>query len=259
MNQNDSSRRRRIVITLDSGELDTSELERLTRLARRLGAELEGVFVEDSDLLRVSELTFVQEFLPTSQRSVRFQAARMQQELRVVARRAEHALATYAEQCGVHWSFRIWRGSMERELVAAMEADVLALTRLGSVLARPAPLRERDTITACFDGSEGSARALATAAELASDSGQVTLQVLAEAASDEESATLQQQAQEILSTYRGNVSYGAVNPADWPQLVMLLRDSDSSALVMQRDDPMLRDTSLRGYLARLNCPLFLVR
>ena len=33
------------------------------------------------------------------------------------------------------WSFRIWRGSIDSDLLAAaMEVDVLALTRLGSVL-----------------------------------------------------------------------------------------------------------------------------
>lgn len=264
MNQDHIARHRRIVVALDSGELDTVHLERLARLARRLGAELEGVFVEDSDLLRLSELTFVQEFRPTSQRSERFQAARMQQELRVVARRAERALATYAEHRGVHWSFRVWRGSMEHELITAMEADVLALTRLGAVLMGPAPHRERETVTACFDGSEGSARALVTAAELAPDSGHVTLQVLLEAGSDEKSAALQQQAREVLSNqlekaYEGKVAYASLNPDDWPRLLNLLLDSNSSALVMQRDDAMLRHTSLRERLAHLSCPLFLVK
>jgi hypothetical protein len=193
----------------------------------------------------------------------------MQQELRVVARRAERALATYAEHCGVHWSFRVWHGSMERELITAMEADVLALTRLGAVLMGPSPRRARETITACFDGSEGSARVLATAVELASDSDRGTLQVLLVAESDEASTALQRRAQEILSNYvgsnhpglvyPGNVTYHSLKSGDWPRLVALLRDSGSSVLVVQRDDPMLRHASLREYLAHLNCPLFLVR
>lgn len=43
---------RRITITLNAFETSPRVLERAARLAARLGAELEGIFVEDLDLIQ---------------------------------------------------------------------------------------------------------------------------------------------------------------------------------------------------------------
>lgn len=253
------AKRRRIVVTLDTGDLDTPELERLTRLAARLDAELEGVFVEDSDLLRLSGLTFLQEFRPTSGGIERVQTVRMQQELRVVARRAERSLSQYAKRQGVPWNFRVWRGSVERELLGAMEADVLALARLGAVLSPPRRRRRQEIITALFDGSEEAERALSTAAELAAEDDNISLQVLLAHQAGDEPGPLQEKARAVLADYPDEVVFHPLEDADLNDLVKLLHDSGSSALVMQRDNQWLRDAPLRQCLARLHCPLFLVR
>ncbi len=92
MNSDDAKQRRRIVVTLDSGDIDT--------------ASSTVSFVWPGDWTRnwrVSSWKTVissavgtgirYEFRLTSQRSERFESARVQQELRVVARRAERALA----------------------------------------------------------------------------------------------------------------------------------------------------------------------
>lgn len=41
-------------------------------------------------------------------------------------------------------------------------------------------------------------------------------------------------------------------------MLKALRDAGSSVLVMGRSNPRFRSTSLREYLAHLDCPLFLV-
>lgn len=254
-----SAHRRRIVITLDTARIETRELERLTHLALRIDAELEGVFVEDSDLFRMAELTFLQEFRPTSRRTERIESARMEQELRAVARQAERALAKYAEHCGVPWSFRIWRGSIERELLTGLEADVLALMRLGEVAMQPARRRPREVIAAYFDGSEGAGKALETAADLAADSDQLSLQVLLAPGPDTNAADLRKRAEEMLGGYIGRTQYHSLVDDGLPELVRVLHEADSSALVMHRGSPLLGSTSLRQNLAQLGCPLFLVR
>lgn len=251
--------RRRIVITLDSARVDTAELESLMRLARRLDADLEGVFVEDSDLLRLAEMTFLREFRPTSQRAERFQSGRIQQELRVLARRAERELAEIANRRGVTWSFRTWRGSIERELLSEVEADVLAMMRLGAVAFQPARRRLPGIVSAFFDGSEKAARGLATAAELAADNDDISLQVLLAHDPDSGNGELRQRAEAILSDYAGKVVYRHLEDDTVGGLLKVLHDSGSTALVMQRDNAMLRNTSLRQYLSGLHCPLFLVR
>lgn len=258
MNQS-STTRRRIVITLDSAQVDAAELESLMRLANRLDADLEGVFVEDSDLLRLVEMTFLREFRPTSQRAERFQAGRIQQELRVLARRAERELAEMAERRGVSWSFRTWRGSIERELLSEVEADVLAMMRLGAVAFQPVRRRLPGVVSAYFDGSEEAARGLATAADLAADNDEISLQVLLARGPDSGNGELRQAAEALLSDYAGKVVYRHLEDDTVGGLLKVLHDSGSTALVMQRDNAMLRNTSLRQYLSRLHCPLFLVR
>lgn len=253
------NKRRRIVITLDSAQVDAVELQRLARLAHRLGAELEGVFVEDSDLLRLSGLGFLREFRPTSQRAERFQAARIQQELRVMARRAERALAEHAESRGVRWSFRTWRGSIERELLTGVQADILALMRLGAVAFQPARRRVPELVSAYFDGSPESVRSLETAAELANDNDEVSLQVLVGKGAEAESVDLRRQAARILADHTGTVIYRELDSDTVAAVLEALHESGSTALVMQRDNSLLRSTSLRQYLSRLHCPLFLVR
>ena len=248
---------RRIVITLDSAPVDAADFERLTHLARRLGAELEGVFVEDSDLLRLPEMTFLKEFRPTSQRAETFQPRRLRQELRVLARRAERTLGKHAERQGVKWRFRTWRGSLERELLSGVEADVLAIMRLGAVELQPTRRRAADQVAVCYDGSEGSARGLATAADLAAENPAISLQVLLPAAPEFEN--LRGQAAGLLSTHPGKVMYRRLDDNTATALLAALAECGASALVMQRANPLLRTTPLRAYLSRLRCPLFLVR
>jgi len=253
------NRPRRIVITLDSAQVEAVELQRLARLAHRLGAELEGVFVEDSDLLRLSGLGFLREFRPTSQRAERFQAGRIQQELRVMARRAERALAEQAESRGVRWSFRTWRGSIERELLSGVQADILALMRLGAVAFQPARRRAPELVSAYFDGSPESARSLETAAELANDNDEIALQVLLAGGPDKAGGELRRQASGILSNHTGTVTFLELDSDTVTAVLDALHESGSTALVMQRDNALLGNTSLRQYLSRLHCPLFLVR
>lgn len=251
--------RRRIVVTLDSAQVEPGDLERLLRLADRLDADLEGVFVEDSDLLRLANMTFLREFRPTSQRAESFQSGRIQQELRVLARRAERALAEAAERRGVTVSFRTWRGSIERELLSDIEADILAVMRLGAIAFQPSRRRAPELVSACFDGSDESARALATAADLATDNDDISLQVIMMPGPDAGSDELREHAASLLAEHSGNVVYRFLEDKTVGGLLKVLYESGSTALVMQRDDAMLRNTSLRQYLSRLHCPLFLVR
>jgi len=251
--------RRRIVVTLDSAAVDAADLESLMRLARRLGADLEGVFVEDSDLLRLADMTFLREYRPTSQRAESFESARIQQEFRVLARRAERVLAESAARRGVALSFRTWRGSIERELLSGVEADILAVMRLGTITFQPARRRVPELVSTYYDGSEEPAKALLTAAELAAGNDDISLQVLLSHGKDVAKASLRERAQAALSNHPGKVVYRCLEDDSVAGLLKVLYDTGSAALVMQRANAMLNKTSLRQYLSRLQCPLFLVR
>ncbi len=74
----------------------------------------------------------------------------------------------------------------------------------------PSPPRwERETITACFDGSEMSSGVLRTASELAADSSGATLQVLQFGVSEQQ-AGLRREVEVILSLYHSDVVYNGL-------------------------------------------------
>ncbi|MDH3900470.1 MAG: universal stress protein, partial [Gammaproteobacteria bacterium] len=109
---------RHIVVTLDASEPGRSALETAVRLAAILGAELEGIFVEDINLIRLAGLPFLREVRPWSLGEETISTQRMQRELRTLARHAERMLEQAAREMGVPWSFQVWRGRAGAETLA---------------------------------------------------------------------------------------------------------------------------------------------
>ncbi len=251
---------RRIAVTLDAFEVSVQALEQAVRLAARMGAQLEGIFIEDIDLIAVSELPFLKEVRRVSRSENAVNLARMEQEFRALARRAERLLSEQARQHNVAWSFRIWRGSIDRDLMAAdIEADVLALSRLGAVLARGRRVQRLSAaVSVLFTGSEASMRALETAKNLASDPLKELI-VLLPVHDEAEAARLQRMALDQLSDYAANVHFVQFSDGSLTDLLDSLVDTHCAVLIVERDNPMLRSPSLKQSLSRLDCPLLVVR
>lgn len=157
-------------------------------MAEREGAEIVGIFVEDEDLLRAARLPFAREYGVWEPRGRPFDSGEMERRLRARGAALRREMEREAARTRLTWSFRVARGSVSAEVVAAGEqADVIFVgrtqqahaRRLGStaraVLAhsrrtvfcvrhRPASGR---TVVAAYDGSDASGRALRTAADLA--------------------------------------------------------------------------------------------
>jgi len=251
---------KRIAVTLDALDLSLAALDQAARLAGRMGAQLEGIFVEDIDLLQLAELPFLREVRRSSYSVEAMNLARMEQELRVLARRAERLLGEQAARHHVSWSFRVWRGSIDSDLLAAaMEVDVLALTRLGSVLARSHAARPgRGAIAVLYDDNESARRALETAATLAAEQ-QVGLNVLLPVARGKDAAALRQEVALQLGEQAGGAEFIPISDASLPSLLEALAGTDSAALIMQRGHELLQTPTLRQCLGSLNCPLLVVR
>ena len=181
---------RRILVGLDASSHSHAALAAAVTLAGRLHSELEGIFVEDINLLRLAELPFVREVrfgqgvrpMPGEevQRGLRARAAVLRRELEEVA-----------EQNKVSSTFRVLRGAVAGELIAAaLEDDMLALGRMGHSLSRRArlgstaraaitraasavllvqPEVDNGPVLVLYDGSPGGERALALAAEVSGE------------------------------------------------------------------------------------------
>ncbi len=126
---------RRIVVGLGA-VTRRRELEAAASLAGRIDAELVGLFVEDAQLLRFAALPFAREIGMASARRSRLDVPALERAMRAHAADAERALAGAAEGTAPRWSFRVARGIVAAELIAAatgqLDADsALRLLLLG--------------------------------------------------------------------------------------------------------------------------------
>ena len=247
---------RRIAVTLDACQVSSSTLEEAVQLAARMGAQLEGIFVEDIDLIQLAELPFLREVRSVSRSEIAINLTRMEQELRVLARRAERLLGEHAARQNVSWSFRIWRGSIDTELLTAdADADVFALTRMGTRLARPAT---KKAVSVVFTGTEASRRALETAMSLTIDPYK-ELNILLPAENEAEAMRLQELATRQLGEQAVSAEFIPLKDGSLNEVLDVLADSNSAVLIVERDNQLMQAPSLRRSLSNLNCPLLIVR
>ena len=123
---------RRILVALDASPHSMAALEAAAELAAGLQAELLGVFVEDVNLLRLAGLPFAREVHAFSAIPRALDSQEIERELRAQAERARRALARAAEREQVRWTFRVVRGPVLEELLAASaQADLISLGKQG--------------------------------------------------------------------------------------------------------------------------------
>jgi hypothetical protein len=130
---------RRIVVGLDSAPCGRMVLEPAAAAAAKLEAELVGLFVENMNLLNFAGFPFAREVGFQSAMRRPLDVAAMERSLRIAATAAREMLAAVAGGTALRWSFRVTRGVLPAELLAAAdEADlVVAGPQLPADLVRP--------------------------------------------------------------------------------------------------------------------------
>jgi nucleotide-binding universal stress UspA family protein len=119
---------RRILVALDASPHSLAALEAAVDLAAKMDAELLGLFVEETALLRLAEIPCAREVLYFSFAGVPLTRASMESKLRAQSEQARRALAAAAQRAQVAWAFRTARGKVASEVIAAASGvDLLAL------------------------------------------------------------------------------------------------------------------------------------
>lgn len=271
----------RILVALDASPHSLAALRAATRLAELFGAELLGVYVEDINLLRASELPFSREISIFSGEQRRFDLSQIENELRDQAEAARQALTDSAERARVHWSFRVSRGAVVSELVtAASGMDLVILgksgwspierRRIGStarkMLARApraALVMEkgstlRHPLAVVCDGSDLGHKALRVAAALARrEDSHLILLALSE--DPEEARRIREQCSEWLRGQAVMARYREF--LDWTasQVAATLEQEGAGGLVVPATETVLKDDQLVALLSETDTPLLLVR
>lgn len=125
---------RRILVALDTSMSSRAALESAAGIARQLGAELLGVFVEDLALVQLAALPLARELRIASASARALDPAAMQRSLEAQASQARSSLEQASRRFGLRASFRVARGDVVTELLAAAaEVDLLALGLSGQM------------------------------------------------------------------------------------------------------------------------------
>lgn len=180
---------RRILVALDASRQSRLALDAAAKLAEWHDAELQGLYVEDINLIRLASLSVSREIGTVAASPDPIDTRRLARRLSLSAAEAERWLAETASQRNIRWTFRVERGDVTSAIEeAASDADIVALGRAGtgtsgpgrlgstaralvfqqsrSVIVIQGPLASGGTVVTVFDDSAISARAVTISARL---------------------------------------------------------------------------------------------
>jgi hypothetical protein len=253
---------RRIVVALDASACGRAALDAATQMAVEMQAELQGLFVEDVDLLRLANLPFASEVPLPHAVPRQLELASIQCAFRAHAETARHALAVAADRLRLRWSFQVLQGDVVRTSRAvAEEAELLILGWAETAAsgsshgARRKPLAAAGLIVVIDEGSPSSDRVLRAAVEIALvQLGE--LLVLSPAAGAGEGASRQRQIGEFLHGCGVRYAVQPLPTLDARTIVGLAERLRSKLLVLRSD--VLSESQLEVLVKQLECPLALV-
>ncbi|MEQ8967309.1 MAG: hypothetical protein RID91_15960, partial [Azospirillaceae bacterium] len=110
---------RRLVVGLDPGSGGVEALELAVAVAQGLEAEIEGLYVEDVDLIALGGFTFLRHTSLATGRTTPLDPARLAVEVEVMGRELRRTLAEIAGRRALAWSFRTVRERRAAALAAA--------------------------------------------------------------------------------------------------------------------------------------------
>lgn len=259
---------RRVAIALDTSGQSNQALQAAAELAASLQAELEGIFIEDINLIRLAELPFTREIRPASMTEEVLDLQRMEQELRSQARQQRQKLELIAREKGISCSFSTRRGHVKAELMqTAAEVDFLTFC---SPDQRPDRLQTktignavswsqaRPSITVIFSNPQHGNGMLMAAARLAERLA-MDLGVLLVGKTDEETGELQRAASSILADEELTANFIPLPACQVSDLIIATDSANSRLLLVNNSNPVVTDGELWHYMEQISCPVLIVR
>lgn len=272
---------RRILVGVDASTHSIAAIDEAVRLAARLHAHLEGVFVEDINLVRLAGLPFASEVTRATALARPIDRPVMDRQLRAVGGIARAALALAAQAAHVTWSFRVVRGRVTHELLdAAQTCDLLTVglssRDLGSraavgstaraaiaggprsvLLLRQGARTGGPTVVAC-DGSEGSIRAASLAYAIEQgDLRRVVLVVLAETAED--ASRIREAVARAVAPVGARLRMRIAGGTSERVICRVVHEEGGGMLAMSASSPLLEPDHLVGLIEGVPCPVLVVR
>jgi nucleotide-binding universal stress UspA family protein len=272
---------RRILVALDASAQSLAALRAAVMIAAELGADVEGLFVEDANLMRIAMLPVARRIVYPSAAEEPLDSSLMEHELKALARRAQRSLATVAEHYGIRWSFRVVRGKVTVEILsAASESDLLTVGRSGWSLARRMqlgstaqhaaihapgalllvnrPLAVDRPVLVLFDGSPPAEQALKAAMRFASAfQGRLAVFLLPDSPPDVKG--LMTRAAHLMKAHEVEASFRSLFATDALQLADAIETEGGGLLVLGRHYKRLAENEVQNLVRLVSNPVLLVR
>jgi nucleotide-binding universal stress UspA family protein len=280
------ARFRRIVVALDGQSADPTAMEQAVALAARMHGELMAVFVEDIDLVRLSQHGSISAFstfgaarrdLPTDslRDALRLQAARLRRAVEEAAARRQ--VKCVFQVCQGRLLAEVLRAATNDDLVVigwpsgertkpwtgtppppAVVAQALAEARARSVLLLHPRGATGGPVVVAFDDSEAAWHGLAVAAQVAEQDGGAINVVLLHGRPEQ----AEQAGTEIvraLAATRLTAELLHSPKAGLRTLTEIARGRHAALLVLGADRALAEADDSRRLLQRLDCSVLLVR
>ncbi|MGI9556409.1 MAG: universal stress protein [Solirubrobacterales bacterium] len=270
----------RVLLALDLSAESRAAAELAVELAAALEVEVEGLFVEDRELLDLAGHPLAREVATFEVVAQPVERIGLERGLRAQAARARALLAGVVGQRAISWSFRVVRGTVVDEIrTAAGEGDTIALGRVGwstgprrrlgrtveSLLAegdrgvlvpgrRPAA---GEPVVACYEGSSAGRQVLAAAVQLGRATGSA-LRVEVIARDETEAATLQEEAKAELADAGAEAGFHT-RVVERPSELAAALSAVSCRLLIVPSGVFGDGPDVLSLVSDLDCPLLLVR
>jgi nucleotide-binding universal stress UspA family protein len=270
---------RHIAVALDCSPHSIASLTAAAELARRMHADLRGIFVEDINLLRMAELPCSHEIRIYNADPEKIELLQLERSLRLQAKEAQNALQRIAGELMVEHSFKVYRGLVPAEVIlAAHEADLLVLGRsgrspscrkgLGStarkalaegkrplLLMRTGFTAKEWPVLVLYDGSKGAQQALGTALDMAQPGNTLNILILGE--TPDEALLMERELSSTIKLPDAVIEYHHIPLHDGKTLVRYIRMADSGLLVLS-DRMKLPIETLHNLINEIDYPVLLV-
>lgn len=255
----------RILIALDASRRSLAALEAAVGLAGLLHAELQGLFVEDIDLLKLAGLPIAREVGYSSRTPRRLNVQAVERLFRSQAAKARSILESEATRAELRWSFHVKRGATTvLTLGASGEADVLIVGHERWTPRRAAvetPLQARpsaEPVVVVYDGTSVGKRALLIGARLAAKLSR-PITVLAVSEKKDQAEKLRDEALGWLRDRDLPATAYERPVASGEDLIAAAHHLRARLLLVNRESPFLDETTADVLLNNVDFPVVLVR
>ncbi|MGD8785732.1 MAG: universal stress protein [Thioalkalispiraceae bacterium] len=269
-----------ILVALDSSDVNQGILQTATLMANRLNAQLNAMFVEDINLLRLAELPFVREMVYGTAKGRQINPVEMERALRAQTTRLRELVETIAEQQNIKIKFDVLRGDIAPELCSASkQVDLLIVgksaetfrrsQKIGSVtktiltsascsiliLQNNAAIER--PVAVLFTGSETSRKALQFGFQLAQHDHN-NLVVIFPAVAKGEYSRLQKEVSKLTQDFDVTVPVVSLPVNSAESLLEVLADSGSRVLVLESRQEVLDESQTQLLIEQNAVPVVLI-